>query len=202
MGPGKRETLHKMHDFFGQEARHQRTMMWETVKWFTPLLTLLLGFWGKYFLEFLDCVNCDLGYVLIVAALFGFSVSFIASKLIESFYRTNLKYITMFVKVEDELEFDAEQREKRVSYRDDEHIHFEKYLDDRAVTYRSAAQLVEQDAPSSQTMLWKNIKHYVKEWKWPQTGRMYFWMVAVFYLFGIVFFVGMFIALILLILKI
>jgi len=183
--------LLKMHDFYSQEARHQRSMMWETVKWFTPILSLLLGFWGKYMIDFLACVSRQLGFLLVSAALFGIMLSIIASKLLESFYRTNLKYVTMFVKVEDELAFDNEKREKRQSYRNDEHITFEKYLDDRNITYTSAASFVTQAAPSIQKMLWNDLKHYMKYRKWPQTGRMYFWMTSVFYLFFLIFAVAL-----------
>lgn len=35
----EKDMLH-MHQFYTEEARHQRSIMWEAVKWFTPILTL------------------------------------------------------------------------------------------------------------------------------------------------------------------
>ena len=35
----------KMHSFYANEAHQQRSMMWETVKWFSPLLTAIHTAW-------------------------------------------------------------------------------------------------------------------------------------------------------------
>ena len=99
-----------MHEFYTQEARHQRSMMWETVKWFTPILAIIWGFWLRTFVTNYDCLKLELTIILATLAIVGFVLSICAIKLLRSFYKTNLIYITMFVKVQDELQFDSEER--------------------------------------------------------------------------------------------
>ena len=125
------ELLH-MHKFYSEEARHQRTMMWETVKWFTPILTLIVGVWIKYYIdEYLLCENVLIWLILLGLSLFGFFLSGCCVLLLRSFYKTSLKYITMFAKVEDELNFDSSKRSSHNYFGGDEYITWEGYRESR-----------------------------------------------------------------------
>jgi len=121
-----------MHQFFTEEARHQRTMMWETVKWFTPILTLIAGVWIKYYIDnYLVCRNNSIWVVLFGLSLLGLFLCACCVLLLRSFYRTNLKYISMFAKVEEELEFDLKERGNSEYFPGDSHITWEEWREER-----------------------------------------------------------------------
>ena len=130
--PSYKDILLRMHEFYFLEARHQRLMMWETVKWFTPILTLLLGSLGKFIIDYRYKMDFSVAVVLFSLSVFGGILCIIALHLLKMFYDTNLQYISMFIKVENELEFDTEVRTKRNAFEKDEHITFEKYTKNRS----------------------------------------------------------------------
>ena len=130
--PDKFNTFHHMHQFYAQEAHHQRTMMWDTVKWFTPILTLIAGGWVKYYIDvYLSCRNISILSVLIGLSIFGLCLCLCCIWLLRSFYRTNLKYITMFAKVEEELNFDKRISADLEYFPGDEYITWEEYRESR-----------------------------------------------------------------------
>ena len=102
--PSYKDILLRMHEFYFLEARHQRLMMWETVKWFTPILTLLLGSLGKFIIDYRYKMDFSVAVVLFSLSVFGGILCIIALHLLKMFYDTNLQYISMFIKVENELE--------------------------------------------------------------------------------------------------
>ena len=189
--PSKENILLKMHEFYAQEARHQRSMMWETVKWFTPILALVWGFWLRTIVTHFKSVSltpykAEIPIILIALAFVGFLLSIVAIKLLRSFYRTNLIYITMFVKVQDELQFDQEERLARDSYIKDPHITYEAYRKDRHKKFESAEQFANEVASKSFKQIFKRIFGLIKDdEKGP--GTMFVWMYAVFFLFATVF---------------
>ncbi len=128
----KEEILLKMHEFYVNESRHQRSMMWETVKWFTPILTLLLGGFGKIVVDHYNTMDLRIGIVLFLLAIFGILLCNIAIGLLKMFYKTNLKYVTMFIKCEDELDFDKAVRTKRDFFKSDDNITYWNYVKNRA----------------------------------------------------------------------
>ena len=98
-------------------------MMWDTVKWFTPILIALFGGWIKYFTdEFIAQNNSYAGWVLIALSVIGLFLSIICIYLLRSFYKSNLIYITMFAKVEEELGFETRKNAPFDYYPGDEHI--------------------------------------------------------------------------------
>ena len=128
---GKKQLLH-MHQFFTEEARHQRTMMWETVKWFTPILTLIAGVWSKYYIDnYLVYKNNSILVVLFGLAILGLFLCGCCILLLRSFYRTNLKYISMFAKLEEELKFDQKERLGSEYFPGDRHITWEEWREER-----------------------------------------------------------------------
>jgi hypothetical protein len=181
-----KETLLKMHEFYTQEARHQRSMMWETVKWFTPILAIIWGFWLRTFVTYYDCLQLKLTIVLATLAIVGFFLSICAIKLLRSFYKTNLIYITMFVKVQDELQFDSEERLAQDSYRDDECITYKPYRKDRYEKFESAEQFANEVASRSWKQICRRIFDLIEDDE-IGPGTMFVWMYAVFFLFAVMF---------------
>lgn len=121
-----------MLQFFTEEARHQRTMMWETVKWFTPILTVIGGVWIKYYIDsYLVCRNNSIWIILFGLSILGLFLCACSGLLLRSFYRTNLKYISMFAKVEEELGFDLKERGDSKYFLGDRHITWEEWREER-----------------------------------------------------------------------
>ena len=118
----EKEILLQMHEFYSNEARHQRSMMWETVKWFTPILTLILGVLGKYLIEYHNQMNIKIALLLTLISAFGIALCIIARGLIAMFYKTNLKYVTMFIKCEGDLEIDTDNRSDKRFFPQDSYI--------------------------------------------------------------------------------
>lgn len=163
----RKDILIKVHEFYTEEARHQRSMMWETVKWFTPVLIAIHGWWWYRFNKFLEYNNHPLDWSLILLAFGGIALSFICIMLLKSFYRTNLIYIAMFAKVEDELSFD-ERSEISDFIPGDDYITYDKYRKRRI------------DAKKT-----KNTDDFIKSnfKRW----NIYYWMICVFSLSILVF---------------
>ncbi len=164
-------------------------MMWETVKWFTPILAIIWVFWLRTFVDYSKYSGLKLAIILTALAIVGFLLSIFAIKLLRSFYRTNLIYITMFVKVQDELQFDSEERLAQDSYRDDECITYKEYRKDRYEKFKSAEQFANEVASRSLIQIFKRIFGLIKDHE-IGPGTMYVWMYAVFLLFATVFLVS------------
>ena len=123
----------KMHSFYANEAQHQRTMMWETVKWFSPILTAIHAAWFYLYRDKYD------PNWLILIALSGLIITLICFKLLHTFYRTNLIFLSMLIKTEDDLNF--KNRLNRNYFPRDELITHNTYLEDR-LTYPDAITYV------------------------------------------------------------
>lgn len=129
MSEDRIEKLLHMHKFYSEEARQQRSMMWETVKWFTTILTGLSAFWISYFVK-----NEPPAFLLIFSSLSGVILSFICIFLLRSFYRTNIKHITMFAKVEEALDFDMRhETERERLWPGDDRFTWEGYITGRTI---------------------------------------------------------------------
>jgi F0F1-type ATP synthase assembly protein I len=130
MTEDEKNILLQMHQFYSEEARHQRSMMWETVKWFALILGIVLGIIVKYLLPE-SSQNPPTTYILILLVPIGIGsiVSLACIILIKSFYRTNLINISTIAKIEDELDFN--KRTIRCSFRDDPFITWRKYTESR-----------------------------------------------------------------------
>jgi hypothetical protein len=191
----RKEKLYHMHVFYAQSQRHQLSMMWETVKWFTPILTLIAGGWTKLFIDnFLPCYKSGVGFLLIALSLFGITLSFFSMKLLKSFYRTNLKYVTSLGKIEEELDFDA-RKESRNYYSDDKYITWKGYINHRTGLKRYRNNRDKKESWSSEMLIndqlsvkWYHFKNY----------SIFNWMRWVFLLFIIAFSIAAIIVIILL----
>jgi hypothetical protein len=166
------DVLLRMHQFYAEEARHQRSMMWETVKWFTPFLMAIYASW--WWLSTKESLTDKTSALPIEICLFllpvgGVALSVICLQLLRSFYRTNLIYITMFAKAEDELGFYRRNKEKkkRNAFLNDDGITYESYVKDR------------RDNPTAKAFTDSNLTR----------GRMYLWMRSVFHLLILAFLV-------------
>ena len=106
-------------------------MMWETVKWFTPILTLILGVLGKYLIEYHNQMNIKIALLLTLISAFGIALCIIARGLLAMFYKTNLKYVTMFIKCEGDLEIDKDNRSDKRFFPQDSYITYKNYADNR-----------------------------------------------------------------------
>jgi hypothetical protein len=140
----RKEILLSMHKFYSDGSNRELTMMWETVKWFTPILTLIAGGIVKYSVDFLACKNGNLAIAIIACSFFGLLLSTLANFLLEKFYRVNMQYVTMYVKVEDELDFDKRQIAIRHYYLDDEFITWKGYIEERTDNATGANVVVKQ----------------------------------------------------------
>jgi hypothetical protein len=120
--------------------------MWETVKWFTPILTLIVGVWIKYFIDnYLVCKNISIWAVLFALSNLGLFLCICCILLLRSFYRTNLKYITMFAKVEEKLKFDLKEREDSKWFPGDRYITWEKWIEERKGTKKNSIENKEKN---------------------------------------------------------
>lgn len=115
--------LLKQHDYYSQESRNQWSMMWQASRWFVLVLSLFVG------IMFQDKVDPDLKKFLFIPPVLGYVISLICLILIRSFYKTNLVYISMLAKTEDELGFN--KRKIKCSFPNDVFITWQKYIDDR-----------------------------------------------------------------------
>ena len=71
MSQQNNQDLLHIHQYYTQEARQQQIMMWETVKWFTPILTLIGGGWIKYYFdEYLTRQNSSFWLILCALSIF------------------------------------------------------------------------------------------------------------------------------------
>ena len=132
--------LMQRYEFYTQEARHQRMMMWETAKWFAAIVVGLLYVSGQLFIRFQDSQNKTFVTALepISVLILILLISLMCLLLIRSFYRTNLIYISMLAKVEDELGFDEREKGRlRHVFRDDDYITWHIYRRDRQETETS-----------------------------------------------------------------
>jgi len=132
MDNGRRQILLSMHSFYANGSNHQLTMMWETVKWFTPVLTVVAGGLVKYLLDgFLICKNTNQAIIIIICSFGGILLSIIANLLLKRFYAVNMRYVTMYAKVEEELDFDKRQITEKKYYPVDNFITWEGYVEHR-----------------------------------------------------------------------
>jgi hypothetical protein len=161
------DVLLRMHQFYGEESRHQRSMMWETVKWFTPVLMAIHASWW-WWLSTKEIITekssaLPMEIYLFLLSFGGIALSLICLQLLRSFYRTNIIHITMLAKAEDELDFDERDKEKtrRNAFLNDDGITYENYLRDR------------KDNATAEAFKDSNLSR----------GRMYLWMRSVFHLF-------------------
>lgn len=141
----RRQTLLHMHKFYADEARHQREMMWATARWFVLILGVLFsGIILKLVTPFSGNPQPSEPEILIllIPCTLGYVASLVCYALIMSFYRTNLEYITMYAKVEDELGFD--KRTKRESFRTDPFITWQKYRESRQEKNKCSQKFVEE----------------------------------------------------------
>jgi hypothetical protein len=124
-------------------------MMWETVKWGTLIFVVLAGICVKLFSDFLKDYNLgDAGIVIILFALIMVTCK-VCKILLKKFYETNLMYISMFAKVEDELDFD--KRTRTTFFKNDKFITHEQWRKERQVS--SAKEYVEKILQREGTML-------------------------------------------------
>ena len=191
----RKKTLLHMHRFYTEEARNQRSMMLEAVKWFTLILTAIAGGWIKLYSDFIYISRCNVGaegmifmnpcaegMVLFLLSLLGIALSIACVKLLKSFYITNLEHITMFAKVEEELNFD--KRIKRDKYFiGDNFITWHKYLKDRT---NDKLEGIETCGYKST----KLVKNLTKDCITKHVG-MYDSMKRVFYIFSGVFIISL-----------
>ena len=183
-----------MHQFYTEEARHQRTMMWETGKWFTTMLLAIAGVWIKLYIDnYLPCHNVNIGFVLVFLSLIGAFISYCCLLLLRSFYKTNLIYITMFAKTEEALNFESRKPKKDkpfdfFSY--DEHILWELYRKDRKGEKINAKSFYNGSSNGSSAN-YINSKIYSKDKFLPfRNASMYSIIKRVFYFLMIIFGVG------------
>jgi hypothetical protein len=126
---GRQNVLLKMHEFYSQEARHQRAMMWETVKWSSIIIAAITGALVHFLPDYLKSYGKNEALIIFNLSFVGWFTCMVCVSLIRSFYKTNLKYITMFSKVEDDLEFDL--RFNRKFFPKDEYFTWNHYRENR-----------------------------------------------------------------------
>jgi hypothetical protein len=181
-----------MHQFYSQEARHQRTMMWETVKWFTPILTVIAGGWYTFFInKFLPNSCISYACILIALALMGTTLTVLCIFLLRSFYKTNLKYITMFAKVEEELNFDSRAPDKAYEfYPSDVYFTWEGYRAERKGE-KPNKEYESMDYGRMDGRSEKAVKIQLKDSiRIAEDKSIYILMKWVFYLFGLSFYLS------------
>ncbi len=131
---GRQEILLRMHEFYRKEARHQREMIWETVKWTTLILTGMYGLCANYLTKFIsNFEQASNGYISLAFILMSLITCAVCISLLNSFYKSNMRYISMYVKVEDELDFDERKKNEtdRYVFSQDKWITFQKFRDVR-----------------------------------------------------------------------
>ena len=180
-----------MHQFYTEEARHQRTMMWETVKWFTPILTLIAGGWTKYYIdEYLPCKNLSIWLLLLSFSILGLCLCICCILLLKSFYRTNLKYISMFAKVEEEMKFDLEERRDSKYFPGDKHITWEEWREERQHSKKNSQNKEEDNSKTKKYTSVDYLSDKLSENIWKNTFKkvsILSLMQYVFILFALIF---------------
>ena len=163
-GSDRNTVLLKLHAFYTEEARHQRSMMWDTVKWFSPMLLALHVLWlWLYVNHFFQARTIEVWLCLAVLFFVGLILCIICMGLMKTFYRSSLIHKSMFAKIEDELDFDKRTKDKKSR---------EVFPEDNMITY--------QDFRVNRARF-KNAKKYVK--KMSKSGTMNLKMIDVFNLF-------------------
>jgi hypothetical protein len=199
MDQQRQEVLLRMHQFYAEEARHQRQMMWETAKWFTLILTGLAALWvQKYFDAFNNHLDAYVTLVLIVISLVGIVLSLTCILLLRSFYRANMKYITMFAKVEEEVRLEPRRTPERdrAFFPGDKYINWYQYMNDRACRDEAAGEgytsrlFVEKKMCDGLPRLLENFLHGGQ-----RDLTIYDLAGFVFYLFAVIFSLGLFLIL-------
>lgn len=165
MSDDRKETLKKLHDYYTEEARHQRSMMWETARWFILILGLVFGATFTAILKQYEPNNYVPAWILLVPIGIGYIVSLTCITLISSFYKTNLISLSAFIKIEDELDFDA--RTTFSSFRNDKFITWQGYRASR------------QQTSCSQDFVQNNLKFSVRRMHMHTLLSFVFWAFAV-----------------------
>jgi len=184
------DMLH-MHQFYTEEARHQRTMMWETVKWFTPILTLVAGGWTKYYIDaYLPCKNLSIWFLLMSFSILGLCLCICCILLLRSFYRTNLKYISMFAKVEEEINFDLKERGDSKYFQGDKYITWEEWREKRQYSEKNSEKKEENNSKTRKYTSVDYLNNKLSENCWKSLFKkvsILRLMQSVFIIFGFVF---------------
>jgi hypothetical protein len=125
MDDNRNVTLRELHRYYAEEARHQRSMMWETAKWFILILGVVFGASFTGILNQYDPKNDVPAWIILVPMVIGYIISLTCITLISSFYKTNLISLSTLIKIEGELNFD--DRNKFSSFRNDKFITWQEY---------------------------------------------------------------------------
>ncbi len=165
MEDDRKVTLRELHGYYTEEARHQRSMMWETAKWFILILGVVFGATFTGILNQYNPNNNVPAWILLIPIVAGYIISLICITLISSFYKTNLISLSTLIKIEDELDFD--DRTTFPSFRNDKFITWQDYRASRQQTH------------CSQDFVQNNLKYSVR--------RMHTLISFVFALFAIAF---------------
>lgn len=165
MEDDRKVTLRELHAYYTEEARHQRSMMWETAKWFILILGVVFGATFTGILNQYNPNNNVPAWILLIPIVAGYIISLICITLISSFYKTNLISLSTLIKIEDELDFD--DRTTFPSFRNDKFITWQDYRASRQQTH------------CSQDFVQNNLKYSVR--------RMHTLISFVFALFAIAF---------------
>lgn len=165
MEDDRKLTLRELHGYYAEEARHQRSMMWETAKWFILILGVVFGATFTGILNQYNPNNHVPAWILLVPIVVGYIISLTCITLTSSFYKTNLISLSTLIKIEDEFDFD--DRTTFSSFRNDKFIPWQGYRASR------------QQTPCSQDFVQNNLKCSVR--------RMHTLISFVFALFAIAF---------------
>jgi hypothetical protein len=161
----RKVTLREMHGYYAEEARHQRSMMWETAKWFILILGVVFGATFTGILDQYGPNNAVPAWMLLIPIAIGYTISLTCITLISSFYKTNLISVSTFIKIEDELGFDG--RTTFSSFGNDKFITWQEYRASR------------QQTACSQDFVKNNLKYLMR--------RMHTLISFVFAIFAITF---------------
>jgi hypothetical protein len=190
MDDERRQVLLSMHNFYADNCNRQLTMMWETVKWFTPVLTIVAGGLVKYLLDgSFSCKSTNEKILLTICSFGGIFLSIFANLLLKRFYTVSMRYVTMFAKVEEELKFDHRETVDRVFFPGDDLINWQEYIEHRAGNHLNQAGtlITSQSVVNNQT----NLSTFGFSGKFPffisTKASIFNYMKLVFYLFMIFF---------------
>ena len=186
----RKEILINMHQYYANSENQQLSMMWETVKWFTPILTLIAGGFVKLYIDnFLPHYNSDIAFVLIICALGGLILAFIAIFLLKRFYAVNMRYVTMLAKTEEELDFDKRTKSPREYYPADDYITWQGYRNHRMGNRLVSEEQKQYSEITSELIVEDQLKiNIISNF---ERASIYNYMKLFFYLF-ILFFGGAF----------
>jgi hypothetical protein len=179
----RKDILINMHQYYANSQNHQLSMMWETVKWFTPILTLISGgLVTLYINKFLPSHNSDIGLLLIICSLGGFLLAFIAILLLKRFYTVNMRYVTMLAKTEEEMDFDKRTKTPREYYPADDYITWQGYRQHR--TGKRLAEAKKSSEITSKIVVEDQLKVKMSDLN---RASIYNYMKLFFYLFMVFF---------------